>query len=275
MKSFFKNTRFKILLSVAALLLAGALIAGAFGRGETAQSAVIGTVISPVHYVAQKISNGIGGIFGNLNGNAEYEKEIDRLKSELTDYKTMLADYENIKKQNELYKDFLELKESNPEMQFEEASVIARDSADVYGAFTVNKGAVNGISVGDAVLYKKSLIGVVEKVYPDYSIVKTVLDPDFNVSAYEITSGEISYVTGTTALAMQGRCKMANLDSTTSVAYGSIICTAGIGSDIPKGLVIGTVSSVEEEQTDISSYAVIVPEADLNDISECFILTDF
>ncbi len=44
MKSFFKNTRFKLIFSILALLLVGALLAGAVGHGETAQSAVVGTV---------------------------------------------------------------------------------------------------------------------------------------------------------------------------------------------------------------------------------------
>lgn len=276
MKGFFTNTRFKIVLSVIALLLIGALIAGAAGRGETVQSAVVGTVFSPVHYVAKKISNGIDGVFGNLKGDSAYEKEIRALRDEVGEYKAKLADYENIKKENELYKEFLELKEKNPEFKFEEASVIARDSADIYKSFTISKGALNGIEVGDAVLYRKSsIVGVVAKVYPDYSVVRTVLDSDFNISAYEMITGEVSYVTGNGALAGEGKCKMANLSSSTNIAYGSIICTAGIGGTVPKGLVIGTVSSVEEEPTDISSYAVIVPEADIDDITECFVLTDF
>ncbi|MCR5208530.1 MAG: rod shape-determining protein MreC [Eubacterium sp.] len=275
MKDFFRNTRFKIVLSVAALLLLGALIAGAAGHGETAQSAVVGTVFAPFHYVAKKASDGIDRVFGNLKRDAEYEKEIKSLRDQLNDYKSKLSDYENIKRQNELYKDFLELKEKNPEFKFEEASVIARDSADIYKSFTISKGSVNGIEVGDAVLYRKALVGVVQKVYPDYSVVRTVLDAGFNVSAYELVSNEISYVTGTARLAGEGKCKMANLSSSTKVAYGSIICTAGIGGTVPKGLVIGTVSSVEEENTDISSYAVITPEVSPDEITDCIVLTDF
>lgn len=275
MKDLFKNTRFRIILSVTALLLVGALIAGAFGRGETAQSTVVGTVFAPVHYVAKKISNGFDTVFGNLKGDAEYEKEIQKLRDEIIEYKAKLADYENIKNQNELYRDFLELKEDNPDFKFEKVSVVARDSADIYKSFTVSKGSLNGIKAGDAVVYKTALIGVVDKVYPDYSVVRTVIDPGFNISAYETVSGEISYVTGTSRLAVDGKCKMANLSSSTSVAYGSVICTAGIGATVPKGLVIGTVSSVEEEATDISSYAVITPEADFDEITECMIITEF
>jgi len=275
MKQIFNSKRLRLIGAVLALLLAGALLASAAGRRETAQSAVVGTVFAPCHYVAEKIAGGLDSLFGGLKGDAEYEKEIADLQEQLSDYKAQLADYENLKSQNELYKDFLELKEANPSYQFAHATVIARDAADIYKSFTVSKGSLNGVKVGNAVLYKQNLVGVIAEVYPDYSVVKTVLDPDFNISAYEIISGEISYVTGNAQLAADGKCKMANLSSSTDIAYGSIICTAGIGGTVPKGLVIGTVDEIDEEPTDISSYAVMTPEADIDELTDCMILTDF
>ena len=68
---------------------------------------------------------------------------------------------------------------------------------------------------------------------------------------------------------------MANLNSATDISYGSIICTAGIGAGVPKGLLIGTVDEIADEKTDISSYAVISPGVDFDDITSCFVLTDF
>ncbi len=275
MKNLFKNTRFKIVTGIIALLLVGALLATIAGRGETVQSAVVGTVFAPCHYVAQKVANGIDSLFGTVKGDAQYEKKIDELNEEIGDLRSQLVDYENLKNQNALYKEFLELKEENPEFKFAEASVIGRDGADIYKSFTISKGSLGGIKAGNAVLWGKYLVGVVDKVYPDYSVVKTVLDSTFNVSAYEILSGEISYVTGNAKLARDGKCKMANLSSSTKISYGSIICTAGLSTSVPKGLLIGTVDEIDDEPTDISSYAVITPGVEIEDITSVFILTDF
>ncbi|MDE6124969.1 MAG: rod shape-determining protein MreC, partial [Eubacterium sp.] len=139
---------------------------------------------------------------------------------------------------------------------------------------TIDKGSLSGIQKGNAVLYGNYIVGIISKAYPSYSVVKTILDPDFSVSAYEIVSGEISYVTGDAALAADGKCKMANLASTASVTYGSIISTAGISGNIPKGLIIGTVEEINEETTSIAHYAVIKPGIDVNNISNCLVLTD-
>lgn len=275
MKNLFKTKPFKLVVSIIAVLLIGALIAAANGHGETAQSTVVGTVFYPAHYVAQKISNGIDKISGNVSGNAQYEKEIQNLQSQIGDLQSQLVDYENLKRQNELYKDFLGVKEEHKDFKFVEASVIGRDSADIYKSFTVSKGTVNGVAVGDAVMYGKYLVGVVDKAYPTYSVIKTILDPDFNVSAYEIISNEISYVTGNATLAKDNKCKMANLDAATKITNESIICTAGIGGTVPKGLIIGTVDEIDDETTDISSYAVITPGTSIEKINTCFILTDY
>ena len=274
MKNIFKSSRFKMVAAVIACLLLGAVISAANGHGETAQSTVVGTVFAPCHYVASKISSGIDKISSNISGDAEYEKQIASLRSQVGELQEQLVEYENLKKQNELYKEFLELKDENPDYKFAQASVIGRDSADVYGSFTISQGKADGIEKGDAVLYGKYLVGVVDRVYPDYSVVKTVMDKDFNVSAYEIVSGEMSYVTGTAALAKEGKCKMANLDSSTKITYGSIICTAGISTTVPKDLIIGTVDEISDEATDISSYAVITPGVDVSTITSCFVLTD-
>lgn len=275
MKNLFNTKPFKMVVSIIAVFLIGTLIAAANGHGETAQSTVVGTLFSPAHYVAQKISNGLDNISGNVSGNAQYEKEIKKLQSQIGDLQSQLVDYENLKRQNELYKEFLGVKEEHKDFQFVEASVTGRDSADIYKSFTVSKGTVNGVAVGDAVMYGKYLVGIVDKAYPTYSVVKTILDPDFSVSAYEIISNEISYVTGTASLAKENKCKMANLDATTKITNEAIICTAGVGGTVPKGLIIGTVDEIADESTDISSYAIITPGTDIESINTCFILTDY
>lgn len=275
MKNLFKSNRFKLIAVVIALLLAGMLLCAANGHGESAQSSIIGTVFTPAHWVAGKLSDGLDKITSNAKGDAQYEQKIDELQKELGELQNQLADYDNLKAQNELYKDALELKEDNPDFKYLGASVIGRDSANPYCSFTISKGSVNGVKDGDAVLYGKYLVGVIKKAYPTYSVVSSVIDPDFSVSAYDINTKELSYVTGDAEIAKDGYCKFENLDSTTKIAYGSIIATAGISSTMPKGIIIGTVRDINDESTNISTYALIEPGTDITKLDECLVLTGF
>lgn len=275
MKHLFKSTGFKIAVSVIALLLVGMLLSAVNGHGETAQSSIIGTIFTPAHWVASKVSNGIDAITDSARGNAEYEEKIDELEQEIGELQNQLVDYENLKNQNEIYKEALELKEDNNDFQFAQASVIGRDSADPYCTFTIDKGTLNDVEDGYAVLYGKYLIGIIKKAYPTYSVVTTIINPDFSASAYDINTKELSYVTGDGALAKKGLCKFENLDSNTKISYGSIIATAGISSTMPRGIVIGTVKEINDEQTNISSYAAIEPGTDIKNIDKCLVITSY
>ena len=275
MKHLFKNTRFRLISGVIILLLAGMLICAANGHGETAQSTVIGTIFTPAHWVASKVSDGIGKITNSAKGNAEYDAKIDELQNQLSELQNQLVDYENLKAQNDLYKEALELKNEHNDFKFAEASVIGRDSSNPYCTFTINKGTVNDIDDGYAVLYGKYLIGIIKKAYPTYSVVSTVIDPDFSVSAYDINTKELSYVTGDADLAKNNYCKFENLDSDTRVTYGSIIATAGVSSAMPAGIVIGTVKEINNEETNISTYAALQPGVDIKNVDKCLVLTTY
>lgn len=275
MKDLFKSNRFKLIVSIIILLLLGMFISAANGHGETAQSGIVGTVFAPAHWVASKISDGIDVISENAKGNAEYEKKIDSLQTQLGELQEQLADYNNLKAQNELYKEALELKEENKDFKFTEASVIGRDSANPYCTFTISKGTANGVKDGNAVLYGKYLVGIIKKAYPTYSVVSSVIDPDFSVSAYDISTNELSYVTGSADLAEEGYCKFENLDSATKISYGSIIATAGVSSKMPKGIIIGTVKDISDETTNISTYASVEPGTDIKKLDKCLVLVDY
>ncbi len=275
MKNLFKSSRLKLIAVIIALLLVGMFLCAANGHGETAQSSVVGIIFTPAHWAASKISSGIDRISNNAKGNAQYEAKINELEQQLGELQDQLADYNNLKSQNDLYKSTLELQEDNPDFRYTQASVIGRDSADPYDSFTISKGSVNGIKDGDAVLYGKYLVGVVKKAYPTYSVVNTIINPDFSVSAYDINTKELSYVTGDAQIAKDSMCKFENLDTSTKITYGSIIATAGISSTMPKDIIIGTVKEISDEETNISTYALIEPGTDISKLDYCLVLTGY
>lgn len=275
MKQFFKSKKFKILSILVCALLLGMLFAAANGRGETAQSTVIGTVFAPLQKGATFVSNKLDSAFGNATGRKSYEDKIAALEQEVGDLQKDLIDLENIKRQNLLYKEFLQLKEEHTDYVFEEATVLSREKSDSFYAFTLAKGKLNGVQVGNPVIYGKYLVGIVIESYPTYALVRTILDPKFNAAAYESVSTETGYITGSLALARDGLTTMMGLKSSTTVTQGSLICTLGLGGVFPDGLILGKVTEMKSSDTDISSYAVIEPGVDVRALSDVFVITSF
>ena len=74
---------------------------------------------------------------------------------------------------------------------------------------------------------------------------------------------------------MQGILKLSGLERDTAVAEGGIVCTSGVGGVFPRGLIIGTVTTVQKEEGDISYYAEVKPEIEISEVQDAFVITDF
>lgn len=272
---FLKSTAFKIFAVIAASLLAGSLFAVASRSGSSPLTSVTSFIFSPL----SRVSSAIVAEFENLpisfKSSSTLLKENESLKKEIDNLTDQLVDYEQLKHKNEFYQQFLEIKEQHTDYVFEEAAVIGRDAADNLGSFTLNKGSLHDISVNDPVIYGNYLVGVVASVTPNQCTVNTILNPKVNVSAYEVRTRDLGYVTSTVALAREGHCHMPGLPSSTSVTAGGIVCTSGVGGIFPRDLIVGNIVDIVDGTVDISASAIIEPGVKFSELTDVFIITHF
>ena len=275
MRSFFRSPRFKGFLGVFGVLLLGIVFAALTESGSTPASTVLGTVFSPLQRVSAGIADSVQDFSVYFRSAKTLSDRVSELEMKLSDSQAQMVDYEKTKQKLDLYEEFLELKEENEDFKFASASVIGRDSTDAFGSFTLNKGELDGIAVNNPVIYGDYLVGVVVKTAPTYCVVKTILNPDVNVSAYEVRTGESNYVKTDIELAKKGQCALSGLERTTDIAPGGIVCTSGTGGVYPADLIIGIVEEVKNDTTNISSYAVINTQVDFSQLRDVFIITEF
>lgn len=275
MRNFLRSTSFKILLTVAVVLLAGAIAAAALASGTSPLTSAVGTVFSPLSDAAAYISEKFDNFKGGFISSRSYMDRVEELEEQVADYQSKLVDYEKLQKQVEAYEKFLGVKEKNPDFQFVAGTVIGRDAADVFGSFVLNCGSADGVAVGDPVISGEYLIGIVNETSPTSCTVLSVCDPKFSAAAYEIRTGEAGYTQTTTKLGVQGVLKLSGLERDTAVAEGGIVCTSGVGGVFPRGLIIGTVTTVQKEEGDISYYAEVKPEIEVSEVQDAFVITDF
>ncbi len=275
LKHFFKSKAFRLLLAVAVVLLAAIAAAAASGSKSSPITKAVGTVFSPLSRASTYIATKFDNLRGGFVSASSYRKRVEELESQVADYQSKLVEYEKLKKQNESYEKFLEIKEKNPDYRFTAGSVIGRDSADAFGSFVLNCGSTDGVAVNDPVISGNYLVGVVNEVSPTTCVVLTVCDPRVNAAAYEIRTSELGYTGTTVDLSLKQIIKFTGLTKDTAVAEGGIVCTSGVGGVFPRGLIIGTVVSVKEEEGSISYYAEVRPEINLNEVQDAFVITDF
>ena len=275
MSRFFKSKSFKLFVIVIAALLLGSVIAGITHMGSTPLSSALAAITHPLQKISASVGNYIDDYCDNFRSSATLQKENEALKQKLADFQYELADYENTKRTLKIYEEFLGVKEEHPDYVFSNASVLSRDSVDIYGSFILDKGSAKGIEVNDPVIFGKNLVGIVAEVTPTNCTVKTLANPDVSVAVYEARSNEMGYVTGfesgidTTVFMLPGLSKDSN------IASGGVVYTTGIGGIYPKDLIVGTVEEISKSQSDISYYGVIKSEVDFSQLTEVFVITDF
>ena len=275
MRNFFKSGRFKGFLGIFAVLLAGIVFAAASQSRATPVSSALSTVFAPFQRAATAVARAADGFSLKFRSSTKYLEEIKQLNEELAAYREQLADFEKTKQKLSTYEEFLEIKEENHDYKFVPATIIGRDESDHFGTFTVNMGDLDGVKVNNPVIFGKNLVGVIVRTGPVSSVVKTLLNPEMYVSASEIRTRESGFVTTTAELASVGQCRLSGLERITSVSPGGIVCTTGTGGIYPPDLIIGTVEEVKNDETNISSYAVIDPQINFGDLNDVFIITDF
>ncbi|NMP38109.1 MAG: rod shape-determining protein MreC [Clostridiales bacterium] len=275
MRRFFKSTKFKVFAAIASVLVLGVAFAAFSHSAASPITSAVGVVFSPLQSFSSFLAEKLDGFTGAFVSSSVYAQRVNELELQLADYRSKLAEYEKMKQDIETYENFLGVKQQNPDFEFSKASVTARNSADVFGSFVLNRGEAHGIKVNDPVIYGEYLVGIVKKVNTTTCVVASILDPRVNVGAYEIGTREQSYVTGSAELFKQGECSMPGLSANTSISSGAVVCTSGAGGIFPADLLIGTVSDIRTSETDSSCYAVIKPGADIASLNDVFIITAF
>ena len=65
------------------------------------------------------------------------------------------------------------------------------------------------------------------------------------------------------------------LPENADLVSGDEVLTSGRGGVYPAGLLVGTVDTVHTDDSGMTLYAVITPTADLTDLQQVFVITDF
>ena len=275
MKNFLKSYTFKAFLAVLAVLLCGSMIAALTTENESPFTSAVNFVFTPVNRAAAKAAQGLGRLRLHFRSAAYYEGQVKELEKKLAQSREKVVDYEQLQQKLELYEKFLEIKQEHPDYKFQPASNIASDASDLYGSMTLNRGSLHDIHVNDPVIYEKYLVGVVTAVTPTQCTVSTLLNPSVFVSAYEISTREAGYVETTASMAADGLIRLAGATRTTAMSPGGIVCTSGTGGIFPKDLLIGEVTEITDATENISSYAIIRPYVDYENLIDVFVITNF
>lgn len=275
MNDFFRSKTFKIIAVLLAAVLAFFLRAVYAGGLMPALSHIGGAVATPFGEFFAGIGNGIQDFFQPIFHGRELQKENEDLQKLVDDLTRRQADYDELKNQNDLYRRFFSISDSNADYTLEPATVIAHVPDDPSGSFIINIGQSQGITSGMPVITENGLVGIVGRVSERYCRVLTLMDPAVNIGVLDSTTLDTGILTGDAAMSEDNTARLTYLRLQSEAAAGDLILTSGYGEQIPQGLTVGYLSEVSLAATGLTLEGVIDLSARPENARQVFVITDF
>lgn len=275
MNDFFRSKTFKIIAVLLAAVLAFFLRAVYTGGLMPALSHIGGAVATPFGEFFAGIGNGIQDFFQPIFHGRELQKENEDLQKLVDELTRRQADYDELKNQNDLYRRFFSISDSNADYTLEPATVIAHVPDDPSGSFIINIGQSQGITSGMPVITENGLVGIVGRVSERYCRVLTLMDPAVNIGVLDSTTLDTGILTGDASMREENSARLTYLRLQSEASAGDLVLTSGYGEQIPQGLTVGYLSDVSLAATGLTLEGVIDLSARPENARQVFVITDF
>lgn len=224
-------------------------------------------VTTPVRFLGDVVSKpfgGLGNVFENLTADqqtlSDLKAENDKLKSEnakLKEYEQSADRLQGLLKIQNTYS-----------LQSTGASIISGSVDSWSNSVIINKGSTSGLAVGMPVCDASGVIGQISECGLTSSTVRLISDENSSVSAMVQDSRAQGMLRGSA----DGSLHLDLIRTDQNVKVGDIVVTSGLGGVYPKGLPLGTVSSVERSEGSLY-YGIQVKPYSAGSYEEVLVIT--
>lgn len=204
-----------------------------------------------------------------LAENEELKKQVDDLTTRLTTTKLEQYELDN-------YRELFNLNEKYPSYDKIAANVIAKDTSNWFSTFTIDKGKKDGIKKGMNVLAGSGLVGIVTDAGPNYAKVRTIINDSNKVSGMITTTNDNIVISGSLMSMNENQTIMFTelRDSDGQVQVGDPVVTSYVSDMYQQGILIGYVTSIEENSNNLTKSGTITPVVDFEHIEEVLVITN-
>ncbi len=222
-----------------------------------------------VSYVLVPVSKGMNEVGAWFSDRKDDLSELRDVMAENDELKAQIADLQNknalsVEERSELeqLRELFELSEQYSSYDTVAARIISKDSSNWFSTFTIDKGSKDGIEMDMNVIGDGGLVGIVSEVGENYSIVRSIIDDESNVSAQFASTSDKCIVKGSLQLINEGVLKVFNINKDAEVSEGDMIVTSNISSKFLPGILIGYVKDIENDSNNLTKSAYLTPVVD-------------
>jgi rod shape-determining protein MreC len=263
-----KIATFIFLLVVSMLLI----FLNSIGRLEQPKGFAI-YIISPVQKTFQASSDRINYFFRTLTEIGNLRRENVELKKENLELIYKVSQLREVKRENSILRQQLNFSESMCQsrtcLDWKIARVVGRNPDNYNNYIIIDVGKNDGAEEDQAVIISGGImIGKITELFDNFSKVMLITDPKSSVNSITQTTRANGIVRGKYSTG----AKLEMINQNERLVDGDLIITSGLKKTIPKGLIIGKISEIEESANKVFKQADIHLLADFNHIEEVFVV---
>lgn len=276
MKSFFQKSG-GLLLIIAMLLtiLVGAGSVLIQGSTDPITNAM-GVVTTPFRMISSSIADFGEGVHAFLVNYDQLDEKVAELELEIARLETITREGDAALKENARLRELLSLSAKKKDFVFESAYITNKSFTGWESAFTLDKGAKQGLEENDCVITEEGhLVGVVTDLGETWCTVSTVISTDISMGGVVARTSSAGLLEGEFSLMAYGLLQLSYLPEEAQIVAGDQVVTSGLGEIYPEGLTVGKIQGVFNDSAGISRYAVVEPNVDLNQLTQVFVIKDF
>jgi rod shape-determining protein MreC len=243
-------------------------------------------VLDPLQRLVSNALEGAGGIFRTVREARELRAEVEDLRAKVDALRVENVRLREYEAEAQQLRALLNFVSEYPISTHLGAEVVSREACETYPCgdivgvepnpylryITINVGAQQGADVGMSVVSGGAgLVGRITEVGPRTAKVQLLSDPDSSVAALLQATRTTGLVVGQS----DGTLQMQYIPQEEDVTVDDIVLTSGLGGLMPKGLVIGQVTEVQQREYETFQTATVRPAVDFTRFELALVITGF
>ncbi len=191
------------------------------------------------------ITNSVTDYFGLVEANKYLSEENARLYKEIADYRLQITDLTPsaplvpLKQGDNMQGVNIAGSLIDGGVDYLSAKVVYNSVYDVQNYIIIDKGSEQGVEEDMGVFAPQGVVGVVQRVTKNYSVVLPIINPEQVISAKIKRNGQLGSVKWNVKSPLQA--KLYEIPSHVDVVAGDTIVTSGFSAIFPEGVMIGVV----------------------------------
>ena len=275
MKKKLFTSKIKTLLIVAAALAIITTVIAAISGGTTVGENLIGTLLQPMRSGVAAIDRQAVRIYNYIFSYEALEAENKALKEEILQMQEDVRTAQELQRENLRYEQLLGFADEHEDFVLEPAYIISWNASSYRSSFTIGKGTGHGLQTGMcAITENGQVVGLITDVGVNWATITTILDNGLEISASIAASGHTGVVQGTYQSESTRLLRMNYLPSDAVLKNGDQVVTTG-STLYPKGLLLGYITNVSQDETGVAKYAALEASCNLDDMEQVFVITAY